>query len=72
MFDNYLNNADYASREYREELKESGKGIDLTKDELIELDELVSPLILKGQPVSHIFAGKYDTRNGNVKKTKEK
>lgn len=56
MFDKYLYNADYANREYREELRESRKGIDLTKDELIELDELVSPLILKGQPISHIFA----------------
>ena len=56
LFDKYLYNADYANREYREELRESRKGIDLTKDELIELDELVSPLILKGQPISHIFA----------------
>ena len=56
LFDKYLYNADYAHREYREELQESRKGIDLTKDELIELDELVSPLILKGQPISHILA----------------
>lgn len=56
LFDKYLYNADYADREYREELHESRKGIDLTKDELIELDELVSPLIKRGQPISHIFA----------------
>ncbi len=55
LFDKYLYNADYANREYREELKESRQGIDLTKDELIALDELISPLILKGQPISHIF-----------------
>jgi IS30 family transposase len=56
LFDKYLYSADHAHREYVEELHESRKGIDLTKDELIELDELVSPLIMKGQPISHIFA----------------
>lgn len=55
LFDKYLYNADYADREYKEELRESRQGIDLTKDELIALDELVSPLIRKGQPISHIL-----------------
>ena len=27
----------------------------MTKAELIELDELISPLIKKGQPIAHIF-----------------
>ncbi len=57
FFDKYLYNADCAHREYQERLRESRKGIDLTKEELIELDELVSPLIRKGQPISHIFEG---------------
>ncbi len=55
LFDKYLYNADYANREYQEKLREARRGIDLTKEELIALDELVSPLVRKGQPVSHIF-----------------
>ena len=55
LFDKYLYNADYANREYQEMLREARRGIDLTKDELIALDELVSPLIRKGQPLSHIL-----------------
>ena len=54
LFDKYLYNADYAHREYREKLCESRKGIDMTRDELAVLDELVSPLIKKGQPLVHI------------------
>lgn len=53
--DRYLYNADYAHREYHEKLSDSRKGIDMTKDELIALDELVSPLIKKGQPLTHIM-----------------
>lgn len=56
LFDKYLYNADYAHREYVEKLHKSRMGIDLTKEELIELDELVTPLIKKGQPLSHIYA----------------
>ncbi len=55
LFDKYLYNADYANREYQEKLRESRRGIDLTREELIALDELVSPLIRKGQPVTHIL-----------------
>lgn len=55
LFDKYLYNADYAHREYREKLCESRKGIDMTRDELAALDELVSPLIKKGQPLVHIM-----------------
>lgn len=54
LFDKYLYNADHANREYREKLKESREGINLTRDELAELDGLVSPLIKKGQPLVHI------------------
>jgi len=60
FFEKYLYNADHANREYHVKLKESRQGIDLTKEELIALDELVSPLIRKGQPVSHIFEGHRD------------
>lgn len=55
LFDKYLYNADYAHREYKEKLHESRKGIDMTRDELAALDELVSPLIKKGQPLVHIM-----------------
>lgn len=55
FFTKYLYNADYAQREYEEKLHRSREGIDLTKDELIALDELVSPLIKKGQPIAHIM-----------------
>lgn len=55
LFDRFLYNADYAQKEYLEKLHESRKGIDLTRDELATLDELVSPLIQKGQPLAHIM-----------------
>ena len=55
LFDKYLYNADYAHKEYKEKLSESRKGVDMTRDELAALDELVSPLIKKGQPLVHIL-----------------
>lgn len=55
LFDKYLYNAEYAQKEYREELSISRQGIDMTKEELAELDALVSPLIRKGQPLTHIM-----------------
>lgn len=60
IFDKYLYNADHAHREYQEKLRESRRGIDLTKEELIALDELVSPLIKKGQPIEHILTNHED------------
>lgn len=54
-FNKYLYNANYAHKEYLETLSESRKGIDMTKAELVELDELISPLIKKGQPIAHIY-----------------
>lgn len=56
FFDKYLYNAVYAQREYEEKLRKSREGINLTKDELISLDELVTPLIRKGQPIAHIMS----------------
>lgn len=53
--DKYLYNANCAHHEYLETLKSSREGIDMTKAELIELDELISPLIKKGQPIAHIY-----------------
>lgn len=48
--------ASSAHEKYEKTLVESRKGINLTPEELFQLNELISPLILKGQPLSHIFA----------------
>lgn len=56
FFEKYLYNADYAHREYIEKLHKARQGIDLTKEELIELDELITPLVKRGQSLTHIYA----------------
>ena len=55
----YYNAVD-ADNEYRKELSESRLGINLTPEELEHLDNLVSPLILRGQPVFHIYENNKD------------
>lgn len=45
-----------AQRKYEMTLSEARKGINMTPEELSELNDLISPLVLKGQPLSHIFA----------------
>ena len=45
-----------AQKAYEETLTNSRSGINMTPEELKELNELISPLVLKGQPLSHIFA----------------
>ena len=45
-----------AQHSYERTLYDSRKGINLTSEELQELNDLISPLVLKGQPLSHIFA----------------
>ncbi len=45
-----------AQREYEKKLSECRQGINMTPEELKELNDLISPLVLKGQPLSHIFA----------------
>lgn len=45
-----------AQKAYEETLSSSRSGINMTPDELKELNDLISPLVLKGQPLSHIFA----------------
>ena len=51
-----LYQARYAQRQYEKIMTDSRKGINMTPEELRELNDLISPLILKGQPLSHIFA----------------
>lgn len=45
-----------AQKSYEETLTNSRSGINMTPEELEELNALISPLVLKGQPLSHIFA----------------
>ena len=49
-------NAKKAQQQYEKDLSDSRSGINLTPNELQELNDLISPLVLKGQPLSHIFA----------------
>lgn len=49
-------NAAFAQKQYERNLSKSREGINMTPEELQELNDLISPLILKGQPLSHIFA----------------
>lgn len=47
--------AKVAYANYRELLKSSREGLDITPGELNKLDNLISPLILKGQSISHVY-----------------
>lgn len=49
-------NAAKAQASYEKGWSDSRKGINMTPDELSELNDLISPLVLQGQPLSHIFA----------------
>ncbi len=51
-----LYSAQAAQKSYERNLVRSRQGINLTEEELQALNGLISPLILKGQPLSHIFA----------------
>ena len=52
-----------AHEAYRETLVESRTGANITEDELLALDEFVSPLIKRGQSVHHIAANNPDQFN---------
>lgn len=54
--DHRLYRAKHAHRNYEKTLVKSREGINLSLSELQELNDLISPLIMKGQPISHIFA----------------
>jgi len=49
-----------AHEAYREMLVESRVGANITEDELLTLDEMVSPLLMRGQSVHHIFVNNPD------------
>jgi IS30 family transposase len=52
-----------AHEAYREKLIESRVGANITEDELLILDEMVSPLIRRGQSVHHIVTSNPDKFN---------
>ncbi|WP_405374363.1 IS30 family transposase [Pseudobutyrivibrio sp.] len=52
----YVYFANQSQKEYEKLLVKSRQGINMTPEELEQLNELISPLVLKGQPLSHIFA----------------
>jgi IS30 family transposase len=52
-----------AHEAYREMLAESRTGANITEDELLTLDEMVSPLIRRGQSVHHIVTSNVDKFN---------
>lgn len=58
--DKFLYKANHAEVNYRENLEASRKGINMTSSELEKLDELISPLIFKGQPIHHIYSNHKD------------
>lgn len=55
-YDKMYYRAKHADDLYHQAMVESRLGINLTPEELYELDNLVSPLLLKGQSIAHIFA----------------
>lgn len=56
MLVKYYYRADIAHSDYRSRLVSSREGINLSEVEFAQLDELISPLIKKGQPLAHIFS----------------
>ena len=54
--EHWFYDAKKAQKKYETTLSNSRKGINLDPEELQELNDLISPLVLKGQPLSHIFA----------------
>jgi len=61
----YLHKA--AHKDYQTVLVESRAGANITEEELLEIDQLVSPLILQGQSVHHIMVNNPDLFNVHEK-----
>lgn len=53
--------ASFAQKEYKEILSESRSGINLTEQELEQLDSVISPLLKNGQSLHHIMVNNSDT-----------
>jgi IS30 family transposase len=56
-----------ANKNYETILAESRQGIELSKDDLVTVDSIVSPLIKNGQSISHIHANNRDSIMVSVK-----
>jgi len=52
----YYYKAVTAQRRYEERLSTSRQGVNISEEEWIALDNFVTPLIRRGQPLSHIYA----------------
>lgn len=52
--------AAHSQREYEAVRSESRQGIQLTEEEALRLDSLISPLLMKGQSLHHICANHAD------------
>lgn len=56
LFEKAVYSAKYAYDQYREQLSSCREGINQTSESIQRLDALVSPLLMKGQSISHIYA----------------
>ena len=54
-------NAASADREYKDILSEARTGISYSEEEIAHLDQLISPLIRKGQSINHICVNNKDS-----------
>ncbi len=62
-YENYFYYASYAHNAYEDTLISSREGINQDPEALQELDDLISPLLKKGQSIDHIFANHSDEIN---------
>ncbi len=56
----YRYSAKHADAGYRDKLETTREGINMSKNQLQALDDLIAPLMQKGQPISHIYANHKD------------
>lgn len=54
-YERYLYDARKSDKKYKQDLKESRNGYDCTCEELIKIDDIVSPLVKQGQSIYHIL-----------------
>ena len=55
-YDKMYYRAKYSDDHYHENMSESRKGVNLSPEDLHELDALVTPLVKRGQSIAHIYA----------------
>ena len=51
----YYYKAVTAQRKYKQRLSDSRQGINISQEEWVALDNFITPLVRKGQPISHIY-----------------